>query len=161
MTSLLFAIPAFQESFSITGSDGETQTFLAQGPIFSFSDGGYMMYPITLCAIMVLVLAGRTVWRMKAGDPELRTLTRASIDGVLFWGGYALVLGVLGTVLGIAIAAQAVEAMGAVETALVWGGIKVSLITTIYGLVVLLGGGLLWFALRHWHRTAVLLVHET
>ena len=151
MKSLLLTATAVQETFSVNG-----ETFIATGPIFSFSDGGVMMYPISFCAIMVLVLAGRTALRMKAEDPALGAIMRGAIDGVLFWGGYALVLGVLGTVVGIAIAAQAVEAVGEVHTPLVWGGIKVSLITTIYGLLVLLGGALIWFGLRHWHRRTVL-----
>lgn len=151
MTSLFLATTAVQETFSVNG-----ETFVATGPIFSFSDGGVMMYPISFCAIMVLVLAGRTAFRMKAEDPALGAVMRGAIDGVLFWGGYALVLGVLGTVVGIAISAQAVEAVGEVHTTLVWGGIKVSLITTIYGLLVLLGGALVWFGLRHWHRRTVL-----
>ena len=155
MTSLFLGTNAVQETFSIT-VDGNTETFVATGPIFSFSDGGFMMYPISFCAIMVLVLAGRTALRMNAEEPALGALARGAIDGVLFWGGYALVLGVLGTVVGVAIAAQAVEAVGEVHTTLVWGGIKVSLITTIYGLLVLLGGALLWFGLRHWHRRTVL-----
>ncbi|HIF05459.1 MAG TPA: hypothetical protein EYQ64_00470 [Gemmatimonadetes bacterium] len=114
------------------------------------------MYPISFCAVMVVILAGRTALGMKADDPARGALARGTIDGVLFWGGYAVVLGVLGTVVGIAISAQAVEAVGEVHTALVWGGIKVSLITTIYGLLVLLGGALVWFWLRHWHRRTVL-----
>ena len=151
MTSLLFATTAVQDTVSIN-----SEIFIYNSSIFSFSDGGFMMYPISFCAIMVLVLAGRTALRMKAEDLGPGVIMRGAIDGVLFWGGYALVLGVLGTVVGIAIAAQAVEVVGRVETTLVWGGIKVSLITTIYGLLVLLGGALLWFGLRHWHRRTIL-----
>jgi biopolymer transport protein ExbB/TolQ len=81
---------------------------------------------------------------------------RATIDGSLFWGSYALMLGILGTVVGIAIAAQAVEAVGQVHTQLVWGGIRVSLITTMYGLLVFLGAALVWLGLRSWHRRSVL-----
>ena len=155
MTFLFLVTTAVQETFTIS-IDGNTETFVATGPVFSFSDGGFMMYPISFCAIMVLVLAGRTALRMKAEDLAPGAIMRGAIDGVLFWGGYALVLGILGTVVGIAIAAQAVEVVGRVETTLVWGGIKVSLITTIYGLLVLLGGALLWFGLRHWHRRTIL-----
>ena len=155
MTSLLFATTAVQDTISI--SDGiNTEFFVYNSGIFSFTDGGFMMYPISFCAIMVLVLAGQSALRLKVDEPELGALARGTIDGVLFWGGYALVLGVLGTVVGIAIAAQAVEVVGRVETTLVWGGIKVSLITTMYGLLVLLLGALLWFGLRHWHRRTVL-----
>ena len=122
----------------------------------SISDGGFMMLPITFCAIVVVALAGWTALRTKAQDPGLGALARDVIDGALFWGGYAWVLGVLGTVVGISIAAQAVEAVGGGHATLVWGGIKVSLITTIYGLLVLLGSSLFWFELRQWHTRTVL-----
>jgi biopolymer transport protein ExbB/TolQ len=131
------------------------ETFSAVGPIFSFSDGGFMMYAITFCAVMVLALAGRAALRMNA-DAGSDSQLRATIDGSLFWGSYALVLGILGTVVGIAIAAQAVEAVGEVHTQLVWGGIRVSLITTMYGLLVFLGAALVWLGLRSWHRRSVL-----
>jgi biopolymer transport protein ExbB/TolQ len=152
MTSPLAFPTLVSQTFAVND-----ETFSAVGPIFSFSDGGFMMYPITFCAVMVLVLAGRAALRMNAehgSDSQLR----ATIDGNLFWGSYALVLGILGTVVGIAIAAQAVEAVGQVHTQLVWGGIRVSLITTMYGLLVFLGSALVWLALRAWHRRSVLSV---
>jgi biopolymer transport protein ExbB/TolQ len=121
-----------------------------------FSDGGFMMYPITLCAIATLAIAGRAAWRMRAGSTQPLRAIRAGIDGVLFWGVYASVLGVLGTVVGITLAAQAVEAVGEVHVALVSGGIKVALSTTIYGFLILLVAALLWFGLRQWHHREVL-----
>ncbi|HUF75995.1 MAG TPA: MotA/TolQ/ExbB proton channel family protein [Longimicrobiales bacterium] len=117
-----------------------------------FSDGGFMMWPITLCAVAVVALAGRAAWRMRSGSTEPLAAVRAGIDGVLFWGAYASVLGVLGTVVGITIAAQAVEAVGEAHARLIGGGIKVALITTIYGMLILLGGAPLWFGLRQWHH---------
>jgi hypothetical protein len=124
--------------------------------LLSFSDGGYIMYPLVFCALMVLVLAARTAWRLRSADSAMGALARSSIDAVLFWGGYALVLGVLGTAIGIATAAQAVELVGAVHPTLVWGGIRVSLISTLYGLIILSTACLLWFVLRQWHRRLVL-----
>ena len=151
MTSLYPALIAVQETFMVNG-----ETFSAQLPIFSFRYMGFMQYPITFCALMVLVLAGRAAWRMRSEEAGTQGLIRSTIDGSLFWGGYALVLGVLGTVMGITLAAHAVEAVGEVHTSLVWGGIKVALSTTIYGLLVFLASGLVWYALRHVHRRTVL-----
>lgn len=117
-----------------------------------FRSGGFMMWPITFCGIAVVALAGRAMWRMRAGSTEPASTVRAGIDGVLFWGVYASVLGVLGTVVGVTLAAQAVEAAGEVHARLIGGGIKVALLTTIYGMLILLGGALLWFGLRQWHH---------
>jgi len=117
-----------------------------------FRDGGVMMWPITLCGVAVMALAGRAMWRMRSASTEPSAVVRAGIDGVLFWGVYASVLGVLGTVVGITIAAMAVEAVGEVHVRLVSGGIKVALITTIYGFLILLMAAPVWFGLRQWQR---------
>ena len=150
MTLMLSFVSAVQQ-YSV----GESYT----GPppsMMSFSDMGFMAWPITLCLVMVAALAARAAMRIGAGDSEQKVLARGTIDGGLFWGAYAAVLGVLGTVVGFMVAAQSVEIAGRVEGPLVWGGIKVALSTTVYGLMVFLVAALSWFGLRAWHRRAVL-----
>jgi biopolymer transport protein ExbB/TolQ len=44
---------------------------------------------------------------------------------------------VLGTLIGVMVAAHAIEAVGEVHATLVWGGIRVALITTVTGVLVL------------------------
>lgn len=51
-------------------------------------------------------------------------------------GVFALAWGVLGQVVGLMGAFQAIEAMGEVSQALLAGGLKVSSYTTIYGLII-------------------------
>jgi hypothetical protein len=55
---------------------------------------------------------------------------------VLFLGFISLLLGRLGTFLGVTGAFDAIEAAGDIAPSLVMGGIKVSLTTTIYGLII-------------------------
>jgi biopolymer transport protein ExbB/TolQ len=121
-----------------------------------FRNGGFMMWPITLCAVAVVAFAGRAMWRMRSASSEPSAVVRAGIDGVLFWGVYASVLGVLGTVVGITLAAMAVEAVGEVQVRLVSGGVKVALITTIYGFLILLMAAPIWFGLRQLQRREAL-----
>ncbi len=123
------------------------------GGFLDFFDGGIMMYPIVFSALVALSLTAWSAWRLWGSEPRVDARVEAAVDGVLFWGGYALLLGFLGTVIGVAIAAHAVEAVGVVHTTLVWGGIKVALITTIYGAVILGASALLWFLLRLRCRT--------
>ena len=73
---------------------------------------------------------------------------RTWIDAILFWGGFAAVTGVLGTLVGIIIAAQAIETMGGLSDTLVWGGIKVALLSSALGTLILAVASLLWFALQ-------------
>jgi hypothetical protein len=112
-----------------------------------FRQGGLIMYPLaaaTLAVIGYSVFAARGL-RMAAGpDPRLE----ATIDGVLFWGGFSVLLGVIGTLIGVVQAAQAIEWAGGAEASLVWGGIRVALSSTIVALLVFGVASLTWFVLR-------------
>jgi biopolymer transport protein ExbB/TolQ len=156
MSHMVSVIIPLQE-FVLTDSTGQVMARgEAVGPLFSFSNLGVMRWPITFCLLMVVILAARAALRIRSGEPEQKVLARAAIDGSLFWGAYAVALGVLGTVVGFMMAAQAVEALGQVETPLVWGGVKVALSTTVYGLLIFLLSAIVWFGLRAWHRKAAL-----
>lgn len=109
---------------------------------------GLIRWPLFLSFIAVTGLALWSATRLFRHDasPDLRT--KAWLDAILFWGGFALITGVLGTLVGIIIASQAIEAAGDVSTALVWGGIKVSLLSSAFGAVILGLAALLWFVLQ-------------
>jgi hypothetical protein len=119
--------------------------------------GGYMMWPLIAIAIAVL---GLSVWSWTS-LPGNRTAADAvvetRIDSVLFWGAYGVVLGILGTLIGIAQAASAIQAFGAetVSAALVWGGIQVAMITVIFGFLIFSVALVAWFALRVRYRRRI------
>jgi biopolymer transport protein ExbB/TolQ len=111
--------------------------------------GGVMMYPlfaVAAAAIGFAVVAGRRL-RQHAGAPDPRL--ESAIDAVLFWGSFGVVLGLIGTLIGIVQAAQAIELAGGVEARLAWGGIRVSLPPTIFALFVFGIAALTWFFLRY------------
>jgi len=116
-----------------------------------FREGGVMMYPLLLVTIVMIVLSIRAWLRLGRGDAASVTLG-TGIDAIVFWGGYAVVLGVLGTLVGVSMAAQAISMAGEISTTLVWQGIRIALSTTIYGLLVFAVSLLVWFALRARHR---------
>ena len=109
---------------------------------------GFIRWPLAFSLLAVLTLTGWSstrIFRSGAGsDPR----TRAWVDAIPFWGGFALVTGVLGTLIGIVVAAQSIEAAGEVSTRLVWGGIKVAMLSSIFGGLILALSGLLWFGLQ-------------
>lgn len=112
-----------------------------------FQSGGFFMWPILVSGVVTVVLAvdaGRRLTSDSRAGPALRT----EIDAVLFWGGFAALLGLFGTVGGIGQMARALERAGEVSASLVWGGLRVALITTAFGLMVLAVAMLAWFALR-------------
>jgi hypothetical protein len=120
----------------------------ANSGLFDLLDGGIMVYPLLACAALVLGMSAWTASRLWGRTPDAGPRTRVGVDAVLFWGAFAMVLGVLGTLVGIMVAAEAVEAVGEVHASLVWGGIRMALITTVVGTLVLAAASLLWFGLR-------------
>lgn len=109
---------------------------------------GFIRWPIAfalLCVVLLTAYSGARLWRPGA---VADLLTKAWLDAILFWGGFAMIAGVLGTLVGIVIAAQSIEAAGSVSTVLVWGGIKVAMLSSAFGTLILAGSALVWFALQ-------------
>lgn len=113
-----------------------------------FLAGGFPMWFVLGAAVAGLALAvdaGRKVAADAGGAGGLR----AEIDGVLFWGGFASVLGVIGTLVGVSLTARSLAAgAGDAPASLVWGGLRVALIPTVFGFLVLAVCLLAWYGLR-------------
>ena len=100
--------------------------------------------------ITLILLAGAAVAVkslmsiLNGGDVES---IRKTIDYVRSIGLLALVMGILGQMIGLFSAFQAIEEMGSVSPALLAGGLKVSAITTIYGMICFVLCYLFYFGL--------------
>lgn len=127
----------------------------------AFTALGVIRWPLTFSMAAVAVLALwslRLVWSGAMPDRHARTW----IDAILFWGAFAAVTGVLGTLVGVIIAAQAIETMGGLSDTLVWGGIKVALLSSALGTLILAVASLLWFGLQfRWRVLVVRYAGET
>ena len=73
---------------------------------------GFIRYPLafSLCAVVALALWSSFKIFRPGASQDLHT--KAWLDAILFWGGFAVICGVLGTLVGIILAAQAIEADG-------------------------------------------------
>ena len=120
-----------------------------------FEGGGVIMWPLLLLLLAILFLAGRAAFLLGRGgsrDPDVDGTLRA----ILVWGAMCAVLGLLGTTVGLVQMSEAiVRANRMVAPTTLAGGIGVSLITSIFGLLILLIAALLWFSLRQWHLRGV------
>lgn len=65
-------------------------------------------------------------------------------------GLFALVTGFLGQLIGLYSAFDSIEEMGGVSQEMLVGGLKVSSITSLYGLVIFLISYVIWFGLDLW-----------
>ena len=116
----------------------------------TFLSGGILMWPLLLIGVGILVIAARTA-RLLAHPEAHPAETDRRLQTILFWGGMSVVLGLLGTVVGVVEMAQYFVRAGSVHPPLVWRGLGVALVTLIFGLLILLASLLLWFGLRQWH----------
>jgi MotA/TolQ/ExbB proton channel family protein len=112
--------------------------------------GGYLFtIPLTLIAVGMLAATGRTVQLLIDGD---QVAAHRPMDLVLHLGVFAFILGVLGQTLGLFEAMTFIEAAPNIAPAVLAGGLKVSFVTTVYGLIILTVSFLAWMILRAWSR---------
>ena len=109
---------------------------------------GYIRYPLMFSLLIVTGLALLSAGRVFRPGAIPDRHTKAWIDAIMFWGGFAVICGVLGTLVGIIIAAQFIEAAGEISTSMVWGGIKAALLSSAFGVLILAFSALLWFGLQ-------------
>lgn len=118
-----------------------------------FLEGGFPMWFVLIAGLVGLALAF-DAGRKLLGETTTASGLLAEINGVLFWGGFASVLGLIGTLVGVALMARALAQAGAATASVIWGGLRVALIPTVFGLLVLSVCLLAWYGLRAAHRRA-------
>jgi hypothetical protein len=113
-----------------------------------FIEGGALMYPLALIVLVLLGLAMRTARELVLRGGTNTALVENGLDGLLFWGLFAAMLGVLGQVVGYYKGFSAMAAYGLVSPQALWLGLAEGLTSTIAGLGVLACAGTFWFLLR-------------
>lgn len=116
---------------------------------------GFIRWPLTFSLLAVALLSALSVYRLFRPGAWGDLRTKVWLDAILFWGAFAVISGVLGTVVGLVLAAQSVEAAGEVSTVLLAGGIKVALVSSALGFLILFFSSLAWFGLQFRWRMLV------
>ncbi len=113
-----------------------------------FYEGGPFFMGILTLILLVVIVMGVTnaivILKNSSGSDDRINQRLALIKSV---GLFGLVFGVLGQLIGLYSAFVRIQAMGNVSPAILAGGIKVSMITTIYGVIIFLIAYLVWFGL--------------
>ena len=98
---------------------------------------------LLLMIIVITVINTLRISNNKFSDEGIRT----QLSYVKSIGLFAMITGILGQLIGLYSAFSAIEQAGDVSPVLVFEGLKVSMITTLYGIVIYLFSILLWFLL--------------
>lgn len=67
-------------------------------------------------------------------------------------GLFTMITGILGQLIGLMMAFSAIEKASDISPAIVAGGLKVSMITTLYGIFIYMLSILIWFLLDLWYH---------
>lgn len=115
--------------------------FYMGGPLF--------MSLLTLIFVVTLAWGSYHFIRGKnsSGNSLSHYIKRLAIVKSL--GLFAMITGILGQLLGLYAAFAAIEEAGDISKALFFGGLKVSMISIIYGVIIFLLSYLIWFILDY------------
>lgn len=67
------------------------------------------------------------LFAISAAGARVAGVLRAEIDAVLFWGGFAALLGLIGTLGGVGVMARSIEQAGSVSAPVAWFGLRAGL----------------------------------
>lgn len=115
----------------------------------------YMGGPLVMSVLTIILTIALSfgVWNA-VQLANSKNVTKFQIELVKSIGLFAMVVGILGQMLGLIGAFEAIEEVGSVSQKLLVGGLKISSITTIYGILIYLLTYLLWFAEAAWFEKA-------
>ena len=113
-----------------------------------WNDVGFIRWPLTFSLFAVVGLGLMSAATLFGRNSTAGLVAKTWVDAILFWGGFAAISGVLGSIIGVIVAFQAIERVGEVEATLVAGGVKVALLSSGLGVMILGFAALLWFALQ-------------
>lgn len=97
----------------------------------------YIMWVAVITLTVILILK----WAKEGKSPKLKII----YDLILFIGSFALLIGLLGQMIGIMQMMNCIGEIGSISPALIAGGFKVTMLTTTYGLVLFVISFAIWF----------------
>ncbi len=95
-----------------------------------FMEGGpFFMSLILICLLLALALLGTGFYNLKKDTNKSKKMIGLASDASLL----GLVLGFLGSIIGMIEAFDAIESVADISTGMMAGGLKVSFLTTVFG----------------------------
>jgi hypothetical protein len=110
--------------------------------------GIYFMLPIYMMWIVVIFFSIKFLTNYFSGNKDFKRLAKHN-SLIIFIGSFAFLFGILGQVIGLFQALQAIQSAGDISPALMAGGLRVSLFAPLYGFILFLISSIIWFFNRN------------
>ena len=118
--------------------------FYMGGPLF--------MGILTTLLVIIIALIVYFSISIASGKAASNNNFRHQLTYLRSVGLFTMITGILGQLIGLMSAFKAIEAAQDISPAIMAGGLKVSLITTHYGIFIYLFSILIWFLLDLWYH---------
>ena len=107
---------------------------------------------LTLLLVIVLAISVYFLISIASGKANGKKNFRHQLTYIKSAGLFTMITGILGQLIGLLEAFKAIERVGDISPAILAGGLKVSMITTLYGIFIYLLSILIWFLLDLWYH---------
>jgi hypothetical protein len=113
--------------------------------------GVLFMSVLSICLTVIIATTILNIIRITRGNYKAGSqfLTIQDIRAI---GVFAIIWGIFGQSIGLFSALQAIEAAADISPAMIFGGLKVSFITTLYGTFIFLTAWLITILMNNWSR---------
>lgn len=116
-----------------------------------YTGGPLFMGILTLLLVILLAISVYFLISIASGKAVERNNFRHQLTYIRSAGLFTMITGILGQLIGLLEAFKAIERVGDISPALLAGGLKISMITTLYGILIYLFSILIWFLLDLWY----------
>jgi hypothetical protein len=112
-----------------------------------YEGGFWFMLPIFVMWVVVAVLTGRFLLKRHHGaeKPALKRMN----SSILFFGSLAFLMGIMGQILGLFEALIYIQEMGPVSASALAGGLRVSMLCTVYGFALFIITVIIWYLFQY------------
>ena len=114
--------------------------------------GTLFMSILTILLVIIVAVAVYFAITIASGKASEKVDFKYQLKYVKSLGLFTMITGILGQMIGLLSAFTAIEAAGDVSPAMMAGGLKVSMITTLTGIVIYLLSIIIWFLLDLWYH---------
>lgn len=113
--------------------------------------GTLFMSILTILLVIIVAVAVYFAVTIASGKAAEKTNFKHQLKYVKSIGLFTMITGILGQLIGLFMAFTAIEAAMDISPAMIAGGLKVSMITTLTGIIIYLISIIIWFLLDLWY----------